>query len=119
MPSISKEKLDELNADAATAWAKVEEWKSRALAAEARTREFDSILDKIKKAAEGVPLTSNPNSWGMSPYLGSEQIHTCQEPTTEQRQARQIDSLNERVVNREGRLAAVVALTEFAREHKA
>jgi hypothetical protein len=121
MPSISKEKLDDLHAALGASDDRAEEWKQKAQAAESRTRRFDDILDKIKKAAQGQSLASSRDGYGgaMNPGFGYATGEPIRKIKTEERQAQEIRDLNEQVSTLRARVAAVVAVAEFAREHKA
>lgn len=87
---------------------------------------FDEILDKIVRAARGLELIvrhsdgtygySLPMHAGMYTNDGG---HQCTPPTPEQIQARMIDDLFARQVELEKKLAAVIAVATFAKEHKA
>lgn len=122
MPSIAQSKLDELNAKVVSTARLAEDHEDRAVTAERRLRAFDTVLDKIVRAANGMPLSDSPNRgeyaanyMSMNPMVG--------EPTrklkTEERQEQEIRALNERIVGLEARLAAVTAVATFAKNHKA
>lgn len=79
---------------------------------------FDQILDKIIKAANGMPLCDIRSGYdtlsrSMGSYIGS------QSPTDAQREEFKLSQMHERIVDLESRLASVVAVTQFAKSHKA
>lgn len=122
MPSISQAKLNELSTAVEQARTKYADEAKRSEIASARVQRFDDILDKIVRAANGLPLIEDHNrgDYGMSPgYITSmDNGHRCEPPTTEEVQRNEIATLNERVVGLESRLAAVVAVATFAKDHK-
>jgi hypothetical protein len=62
----------------------------------------------------------NPNSYSTSNsgYMSLDEPHHCTPPTTKVIQARMIDDLFNRLVDLETKLAAVKAISVFAKEHK-
>lgn len=115
MPSISQAKLDELNQRLERADARVENLRFEKSALETRVRTFDTILGKIVKAANGQPLTEDRNHYGYS--MMSDQIYPPR-MTDEERQELREKEMRDRIVNLESRLAAVVAVAQFATDHK-
>lgn len=116
---ISKERLKELESQA-------EYWKTEADALsqskydlERRCITFDRILDKVEKAAVGLPLTLHEGGYGN--INGSSEHHGCcpDRLTEEEKREREFVYLRERLIEAERRLSAVVAVAQFAKEHKA
>lgn len=121
MVSISQVKLDELNRT-------IEELQgvnNRDVTLRALMKKeidnFDEILDKIVRAANGGPInTSRGYDYGQvvgSNYDGPS--HRCTPFTTEEIRAAEIEGLREQTMMLAERLAAVSAIAQFAREHKA
>lgn len=120
MPSISKAKLDELEASVRAAEGYAKRANDRATEAETKLKAFDAVLDKVERAAQGRPLTDDRNQGGwMHSYGISSEEWQRPKPPLEERQEQEIRALNERIVGLESRLAAVVAVAQFAKEHKA
>lgn len=123
MPSISKAKLDELNTELEARGRLASQHHERAETAERKLRQFDSVLDKIVRAAEGRPLTDERNAggnyWGASNYIHPSADGVGRKPKAVELQAQEIRSLNDRIVHLESRLAATVAVATFAKAHKA
>lgn len=118
MVSISQARLNELQdlVDAANEAESLE--RNARQVAQAKVAQFDTILDKIIRAAEGRPLIDDRNNfYGNGGYMHSD-MHRCQPPTVEEVLREQVTALNDRVVGLESRLAAVVAVTQFAKAHK-
>jgi hypothetical protein len=123
MPSISQAKLDELNEQFANALRIAERNAERANVAERKVQTFDAILEKVIRAANGQRLTEDRGGWsGVNAYGPSGWVEgevSKKKPTVEERQANEIRQLNERITNLEARLAAVGAVAQFAKAHKA
>lgn len=127
MPSIKQADLD-------TMQVRLEEAEEVAGSAQvkvsrqaAQIDQFNNILDTILSAANGLPIgrrdDRNANTWGMSPgypTMGfSDSCGHARVPSDLERHEAQVGSLQDRVVNLERRLAAVIAAAQFAKEHKA
>lgn len=85
---------------------------------------FDEILDKIGRAAHGYPIVMDRNSGvnGMTPgYYGGHQgeQHQCQVPGEIEVLRYDLLIANQIRTELERQLAAVKAIAEFAKEHKA
>lgn len=126
MPSISQAKLSEMEQELHDASADAARNLGDAHRAEARVRTFDMILDKINRAARGVPLRdqNGRNDWGMSNGYALSQGFTSscgheRQPTEAEMHRQEVQNLNARIVDLETRIAAVVAVTTFAQDHKA
>lgn len=119
MPSISQAKLNELNDEVEDAVRRCNVEVRRSEAAQARVKTFDAILDKITRAARGLPLIEDRNRHGFGYTPGYvEDGHRCQPPPVEEVLRQQVNTLHERIVSLESHLAAVIAVAEFAKEHK-
>lgn len=116
MPSISKVKLDEIQRGAEFNQKRYEDELRRANALDLQIRRFDDILDKVIAAAQGRPLRRSENGYGFSPGLISAQDSRM---TDAERQEAREQQQFDRVVGLESRLAAVVAVAQFAIDHKA
>lgn len=117
MASIPQSKLDDLEASLASFQRAAKANEDRAAVAERKVKRFDDILDKIVKAATGRPLTDDLHGG----YYASDSYGSVADPrmTDAERQAMEQERLRERVVSLESRLAAVVAVAQFAKGHKA
>ncbi len=119
MPSISQAKLDEMAEAAASLTRQAHDADQRARRAEARVAEFDAILDKVMRAAQGRPLNDNrdgayyANMGGYMEATGDRKIKAAE------RHEREVAALNERIIGLEARNAAAIAVASFARSHKA
>lgn len=119
MPSIKQSDLDELKRAASAA--RDDAFTTRQDADRLRTaaRTFDTILDKIVRAAHGEPLVNvsddgyYPNVWGLT-----RSIDPSHKPSRSERHEREVSNLQDRIVELERRLAAVNAIAVFAKEHK-
>ena len=120
MPSISKTALDELNERVRVAEARSENERQEKIALRAKVSQFDDILDKLIKAANGYPLVEERgNTWGMTNGYSIGSAPLDQRLTDAERQAIEQERLRERLNGAESRLAAVVAVAQFAKAHKA
>lgn len=119
MPSISQAKLNEIEEASCAATASAARERDRANQAAERVRAFDSVLDKIVRAADGRPLTDERNGggWLSAPSYG--EFDPRFPPSVEERRERDFRELHDRIVGLESRLAAVKAVAQFAKEHKA
>lgn len=126
MPSISQARLDEMTAELAEARREATECHSASTAQYARVARFDSILEKVINSANGQSLASDFNRGGFTPgYAMNGQLqvvspcgHT-REATEAERHEAELRGLNARIVYLECRVAAVIAVATFAKEHKA
>lgn len=85
---------------------------------QARVVRFDDILDKIERAARGFPI-DNSNS-GTAVYNGySEHRMDNSRLTDSEKQEMVIDGLWNRNGELSCQIAAVIAIAQFAKEHKA
>lgn len=116
MPNITKAKLDEMNELVERYEEELDKLNKRLAAAERGTRTFDGILDKIIMAANGMPLTSNRDGHNFAAvnhgYAYDVRMTEAEKAAIAEEERR------ERIVNLEARLAAVVAVCQFAKEHK-
>ena len=111
MPSIKQADLDELNSRVSTAEIDRDRQRTQSAQNAAQIVTFDSILDKIVRAANGQPLIDSPNAvygnyWGGTVSA----LDPNYKPSKGERAEREIANLNERVVDLERRLAAVNAV---------
>lgn len=125
MPSISQAKLDELREINENALRIADRNGERANVAERKVQQFDAILEKVIRAANGQKLTDDRGGWPgidgvrYAPSAWIEGEVSKKKPTVEERQANEIRLLNERLTVLEARLAAVGAVAQFAKAHKA
>lgn len=82
---------------------------------------FDRILDKVLAAANGFPLTSSRNGYEQVNLGGysDHQPHRCTPFTDQELRQGELEALREQSMMLAERLAAVRAIAEFAKEHKA
>lgn len=146
MPSITQKDLDALHqeiedAQDATAHAQgrfeeaTGEWLQERAVFEARIRQFGELLDKIQRAAYGVPLLDHRNAgavmghdrygiagdsepWRYNPHSGAPLTPAPSVDPTRELLTRN-DDLHARLAEAESRLSAVAAVVDMAREHKA
>jgi hypothetical protein len=114
--NISKAKFDEMTSAVEVAQRELALERGRRAKLAEDAQAFDKILDKIVDAAHGVPLHEGTR-YGMTPGYAVDG-HRCQPPTTEEIHRGEIADLNSRIVYLESRLAATVAVAQFAHEHK-
>lgn len=127
MPSIKQEDLDSLHAVETTLQSEVAHQAQRAKLSESRVSQFDSILDAILQAANGLPIGRRddrnmgltPGGYGYPTMGFSDPCGHARVPSDQERHEAQLGSLQDRVVDLERRLAGVVAAAQFAKEHKA
>jgi hypothetical protein len=82
---------------------------------------FDAILTKIIRAAQGIPLIQSDDlGYGvMTPNFMGHDPHRCQPPTSEELQAEMLKNQTTYNAELQSRIAAVIAVAQFAKEHKA
>ena len=120
MPSIKQSDLDELERAALAARDDASTTRKDAERLRTAARLFDTILDKIVRAANGAPLTDAKNDGG---YYGNQwglarAIDPRDKPSRSERHEQEVSNLQDRIVELERRLAAVNAIAVFAKEHK-
>lgn len=127
MPNITRAELDALTekaeqaerqarAQVADAQARSRSWQDTAAVAAEKVKAFDDILDKIDRASHGYAIEEQRHFPGAGYAVAMER-----EPrmTEEERAQARADAQAERIVELERRLAAVSAIAQFARAHKA
>ena len=117
MPSIAKSKLDELTATARAAEERADRERTKRDEAEWKIRAFDGILDKILLAADGMPLVESRGG-GYANLSYSTGYNDQSRWTDAERREAEVERLRDRVVNLERQIAAVKAVTQFAKIHK-
>jgi len=124
MPNISQENLEKLTAERDFLQLRVDEDTQMIRDLRNQVETFNEILDKITRAANGWSIVQDRN---VSTYsyaapaqsnYGYNEPHSCTPPTAEVIQARMIDDLFAKLVTLESKLAAVIAISSFAKEHK-
>lgn len=118
MPSISSAKLQEIEEARDTALVNAERHRKEADSLRSKVGAFDGILDKIERAAQGRPLTDSRDG-GYFGHVGMAYGNEPSRLTDAERHDIEVASLRERVVDLERRLAATVAVAQFAKAHKA
>lgn len=120
---ISKEVFDEMEGMIQSLKEEVAEDQETRLQLRAQLSTFDEILEKITRAADGWPLINARNgnvagydNVGMSRY---ERPHRCVPFTPEELRQGELEALREQSMMFAERLAAVKAVAQFAKEHKA
>lgn len=118
MPSIKQAYLDELKHAASAGRDDAFTARQDADRLRVAARSFDTILDKIVRAAHGVPLVNvsdgyYANGWGLRTA-----IDPSRKPSKSERHEQEVSSLQDRIVELERRLAAVNAIAVFAKEHR-
>jgi hypothetical protein len=118
---ITREKFEELSSEA-------ESWKERCKRSEELNQRqahqietFNSILDKIVRAARGLPIIMNRDMDSMvmnGSYMGDNHGHQCTIPGELEVLRRELSLSHMTVVTLETQLASAVAIAEFAKEHK-
>ncbi len=118
MPSISQRRLDEMTEVVTVAEGRMKRAEEDAVILRRQVMAFDSILDKIERAANGQSLAENNNpAWhGGPPRLGDIPSDRL---TDAERQQMELDHLHGRIVRLEVCLAGVKAIAQFAKGHKA
>lgn len=114
MPSISTAKLKELTDARDKALTELQIERDVARMHRRQMDNVNAILDKIVKAAQGCPLDV-AGFYGCSGVLSTGDSARL---TDVERQALEQERVRERVVSLESRLAAVVAVAQFAKAHK-
>lgn len=119
---ITREKFEELSSEA-------ESWKERCKRAEELNQRqahqletFNEILSKIVRAAQGQPIIQRGDvEYGgtLSPGYGyGDSGHRCTPPTTEEIQTQMLEEQHARNTDLQSRVSAVIAVAQFAKEHK-
>lgn len=124
---ISKVKYDEMVDEIENLKAQVQYGREQRLIFERSLGTVDDILSKIVRAATGLPINVNhgmnpgltPGDFGVN-YAGSNQnMHRCEPPSELEMLRWELSSARDGLSTMEMRLAAVIAVAEFAKEHKA
>lgn len=118
---ISKEKLEEMCATKEIMEIQLQQERENKLVLGQQIGNFNNILEKIIRAADGLPLTDN-SSHGYSQtngYSPHDEQHNCNMPSEIEVLRYQLAILQGQIENLGARLAAVRAVAEFAQEHKA
>lgn len=118
---ISKEKFDGFVEEIHNLTQKEREARDIARDLQRQVNNFDEILEKIIRAAQGAPLIQRGDvGYGaMTPGYGyGDGSHQCQPPTAQELQARMLDEQFSRNVDLQSRVSAVIAVATFAKEHK-
>lgn len=137
MPNVKQADLDAMHNQVSMLDRMVIEERGKRHTAEARTDAFDSILAKVVATAGGSNLQSGYEAramggfaedraggmvgvgapWRYDPHSGDPVVRHQPDPL--ERGEAVIADLYARLLVAEGRLSAVVAIGQFAREHKA
>lgn len=119
MPSISQAELNRLKEGLAESREASDGWERDARFAEARVRTFNVILDKIIKTAQGLGNSGQyPINTGYSFNSGYPPMVPEDPRSTEQRLHDDLSAARDQRQYSDSRLAAVIAVAEFAKEHK-
>lgn len=111
MPSISAARLRELEAEGEFA----QRLRSVTTEQAQKIAHFKQILGEIVDVARGAQGTTVTSSSGN--YAWSSADADVVPPSKTERQATELRELNRQIVKVEARLAAVIAVSEFAKEH--
>lgn len=117
---ISKESFEKMNSEVEYLEREMKKERSKKEYLEKMVITFDHILEKIVRAAEGVPLIQDDRSYAMmSNGMHYEQPHRCTPLTHDEVRLAEVEALHDQVLMLAERLAAVKAVAAFAKEHKA
>lgn len=120
MPNISKHEFNKMQTEIEVLQQSLRETRDRKHVLEAQVSNFDEILCKILLAANGLHLTSPVyGSVNVGSSYDSGGPHRCVPYTPEELQQLELKGYREQTVELAERLAAVRAIAEFAKEHKA
>lgn len=117
--NISKARLAELEHNADFWQGEAEKLSARITdVLEPRVATFGRILEKIERAAEGIPVNYEPNQGGYGLVDHGERMYRNERLTDEEKREIEMQNLRIQVLNLERRLAAVIAIAQFAKEHQ-
>lgn len=120
---ISKEHFEFLNGKIETLERTLGEERETKLFLAQQVRSFNEILDKIVRAAKGLPIIQSTDGhsirYGEANRSFEGDFHRCSPPTPEEHFTNELRTFQEQVIFLSDRLAAVTAIAEFAKEHKA
>lgn len=125
--NISQSKYKELTDEIENLKAQVQYGKENRLILERSLNTVDDILSKIVRAATGLPINVNhgmnpgltPGEMGVAYNGSSQNMHRCEPPSELEMLRWELSSARDGLSMMEMRLAAVIAIAEFAKEHKA
>lgn len=126
MPSIKQSDLDAWKEQISLLTAMNNELHAEAAQFQSRVRAFDAILNKIGRAAKGQPIAERRPGGGYDdfgsgspfPPFATAEVRPYK-PTEAERATMRAEKAEAQLSEAEKRIAAVLALAAFAKDHKA
>lgn len=114
MPSVKQSDLEFLKNSLADHEMVAGQWRDKAQFAERRVRAFSDTLDKIVLAAQGRPLVDRGGGYGTVWGEGSV-LTASNDSSSRERLETEIRALHEQLAATQARLAAAIAVAQFAK----
>lgn len=118
--NISKHDYEKMRTEIEVLQQALAETRDRKHVLDAKVSNFDEILDKILRAASGMSLLTSQGYGSVNVGMShNNETHRCVPYNTEELYHLELAKYREQTVELAERLAAVRAIAEFAKEHKA